>query len=89
MNAHDRILQACRKGRSGFKTVGTWGMRQDVKLGGFHGKDSERVPCAVLDLERTKPDPKHFGFGVPIVLAGGETWDDVLAALVAAGELEA
>ncbi len=81
-----RILTACRK-YGGFKTSGTWGMRQDVKLKGFY--DTVRTPCAVLDLARTKQDPEHFGFNLPIVLASGETWEAVETVLIAAGELHA
>jgi hypothetical protein len=78
------ILSACR-GRK-FVTRGTWGMRTDVLLGGYG--TNERTPCAVLDLERTKPHATKAGFYEPIVLASGDTWENVLAALVARGEIE-
>lgn len=88
MSAYDDILKACRKGHDvgGFKTGGLWGMRTKVAPGGFHGK--ETVPCAVIDLARTKADPKHHGFNLPIILASGETWEEVKEALIRAGEME-
>jgi hypothetical protein len=83
LNAEDAILALCRV--NSFKTRGQWGMRSDVALGG-HGS-IERTPCVVLDLARTKPHPTRYGHTVPVVLAAGDSWDAVLGALVAAGEL--
>lgn len=85
MSAHDTILAACRG--SSFSTRAHWGMRTDVLLGGFG--TTERTPCVVLDLERTNPHPARYGFTVPIVLASGDTWEEVLVNLTEAGELPA
>lgn len=82
-SAEGVILAACRGNR--FKTRARWGMRENVLLGGYG--TTERTPCVVLDLERTKPHPTRYGSSVPIVLASGNTWDEVLAKLRAAGEL--
>lgn len=87
MSAHDTILAACCRSshRLYIRTRGA--MRTDVLLGGYG--TTERTPCAVLDLTRTNPHPTRYGFTVPIVLASGETWDEVLAKLIEAGELPA
>lgn len=82
-SAHDIILRACRN--NAFKSRAHWGMRTNCVLGGFG--TTERTPCVVLDLERTTPHPKEYGFRLPIVLASGDTWEDVLSTLVANGEL--
>lgn len=84
-STHDKILRACRNNE--FKTRAKWGMRTRVLLGGW--RTTEETACVVLDLERTKPhpNPKYYGFTVPIVLASGETWDEVWEKLVAAGEI--
>jgi hypothetical protein len=84
--AEEIILAACRAGRRGFKTPGTWGMREDCLLGGYG--TTARTPCVVMDLERTKPHPTRFGFYVPIVIASGDTWEAVLNTLRANGELQ-
>jgi hypothetical protein len=84
-SAEDTILSACRAGRRGFKTPGTWGMRGDCLLGGYG--TTERTACVVMDLGRTKPHPTRYGFYVPVVLASGDTWEAVLETLRASGEL--
>lgn len=84
-HAHDAILSAVRSNK--LKTKGTWGMRSDILPGGY--KTTERVACAVVDLNRTKPHPKHFGMSVPVILASGKTWKEVHADLVKAGEMKA
>ena len=82
--AEQLILHACR--HNVFRTRAVWGMRNNVALGGF--KDpNPRVPCAVIDLERTNPHPGIYGMYVPIVLASGNTWEEVLAALKEAKQL--
>lgn len=85
MTARDTILSACRK--NAFVKRGSWGMRTDVSMGGFAGRESERVPRVVLDLERTVSHPTKLGFDLPLVLASGPTWEAVLEQLVAEGEL--
>lgn len=75
--AGQALLRACR--RHAFKTRGAWGMRERVKL----CDEPNRVPCAIIDLERTDPKTR-----CPIVLASGASWQDVYDQLVKAGELK-
>ena len=82
--AHDKILKLCRSKEKVFKTRAHWGMRQDIALKGVSGG---RVPCAVIDLERTRENPEVRFTYIPIVLASGNTWLEVYAALVAAVEV--
>lgn len=85
--AHDLILNTCRGvGGQRFRASGQWGMRTDVALNGYRDPDP-RVPCAVIDLARTKPHPTRYGFSVPLVLASGDTWEAVLSQLQASGEV--